>query len=174
MSDADKARDLLERALRESGYLDNGAPEHCLAMATIGTGFATLAVLEPVIMNEEVTQTGPGTIVIEPSNTDLTDAVRVMVMAAMERLADLAEQGSKHRTAEWLTACAQAYQEGQPFPPAPRYKGPLQDLDNLTADMLLKVRDAAQEEIAKRAQTATSKWTHPRGGADQWNGPVGG
>lgn len=173
MSDVDKARDLLERALRESGYLDNGAPEHCLAMATIGTGFATLAAFEPVIMNEEVTQTGPGKIVIEPGDTTY-DAVHIVAVKVMERLADLAEQGSKHRTAEWLTACAQAYQEGQPFPPAPRYKGPLQDLDNLTADMLLKVRDAAQEEIAKRAQTATSKWTHPRGGADQWNGPVGG
>jgi hypothetical protein len=55
MSDVDKARDLLERALRELGHLDNGAPEHCLAMATIGTGFATLAVhaLGQQSLNEE-------------------------------------------------------------------------------------------------------------------------
>jgi hypothetical protein len=95
------------------------------------------------------------------------DAEKVLIKASI-----LAQNASKHRTAKWLRACADANRVGAEWPLAPQYKGPLQDLDALTSDMLGQVRDAAQAELVARAQAEVVRRSQarPRGGAGQWNG----
>jgi hypothetical protein len=72
------------------------------------------------------------------------------VIRVLGRMAELAENAGKHRTEEWLRACSVAYQEGEPLPAAPRYKGPLQDLGALTDDALVQLHHAVIAERAKR------------------------
>jgi hypothetical protein len=74
------------------------------------------------------------------------------VVRVLGRMAELAENAGKHRTEEWLRSCSVAYQEGLPLPAAPRYKGPLQDLDALTDDALVQLQRAIVTEQSKRAQ----------------------
>jgi hypothetical protein len=72
------------------------------------------------------------------------------VVRVLGRMAELAENAGKHRTEEWLRACSVAYQAGEPLPAAPRYKGPLQDLDALTDDALVQLQRAIVTEQRKR------------------------
>jgi hypothetical protein len=114
-------------------------------------------------------------LVIDGPTAEQESGPFLVSIAIMERLAYLAENGGKHRTAEWLNACAQAYTSGRPLPPAPRYKGPLQDLDALTDDALVELRQAVEREQSKRkgaAPLATNEGQGWRsgGGAGQWNG----
>lgn len=90
----------------------------------------------------------------------LHDPATRRVITALASLADLAEAASKHRTAEWLRACIESYPN---FPAAPRYKGPLQDLDALTDNALTELAAAIVAEQAKRQPHPA-----PRGGAAQW------
>ena len=75
------------------------------------------------------------------------------VVRVLGRMAELAENAGKHRTETWVRACSVAYQEGDPLPPAPRYKGPLQDLDALTDEGLVELQRAIIAEQAKRGYT---------------------
>jgi len=115
---------------------------------------------------------------------------------ALIRLATLAENAGKHRTADWHRACLEAFIQGTEWPPAPRYKGPLQDLDALTDDTLVQLQSAIVAEQTKRGvvdppeqcislhcqrdmpheltpecpwSTPDRPWRSP-GGAGQWNG----
>jgi hypothetical protein len=117
--------------------------------------WATLATVPDEII--EVRQLSPDIV---------NDPAHIVAVKVMERLADLAENAGKHRTEEWLRACVQAYTDGRPFPPAPRYKGPLQDLDALTDDMLDQLEGAIRMERRKRQ----GKPWKSGGGAGQWNG----
>jgi hypothetical protein len=68
----------------------------------------------------------------------------------LAQLAELAENAGKHRTAEWLLQCAAAHAAGEPWPEAPRYKGPLQDLDALTDEALVELSAAILKEQRSR------------------------
>lgn len=105
------------------------------------------------------------------ANPDALEKLNDPALHALLKASIFAQNASKHRTAEWLRACADATRAGAEWPLAPRYKGPLQDLDALTDNMLGQVRDAAQAEMEERARrdAAGKPWRSP-GGAGQWNG----
>jgi hypothetical protein len=72
---------------------------------------------------------------------------------ALTWLTYLTERAAKHRTTEWLHQCREAYIAGTDWPPAPRYKGPLQDLDALTDEALDQLQAAIVSEKTKREVT---------------------
>lgn len=96
--------------------------------------------------------------------------------AVLRRASELAEHAGKHRTAEWLRECLEAWRFGRVWPDAPRYKGPLQDLDALTDDALRELRSKVTEELQSRlaesmplSELRGQPWKSG-GGAGQWNG----
>ena len=115
---------------------------------------------------------------------------------ALLRASEFAEIAGKTRTALWLRQCAEASRVDGTWPDAPAYKGTVVHVENPGPDLEVLDRKTLAmfaSTVLKQCHTmgiirldftgdisdlgppapVPAPKHHPRGGADQWNGPVG-